>query len=282
MLFMALLPPAALVLQWVRTRMDRRTFVTPLALAVAGVFPCLVLSPLAGMSLSVGINILLLLRVQELSIRRKLEVPPPSSTSLPDGVLKVFPKRILDAPLIPNYMNAADRDALSPLPSLAPLPPLPCAVPVAPALEDLERQQLATGAMVLRPAKQVSGRSGSAADARRQEGLAAQRIDVPARVVWETLLDFDAWPKMVDNVAAAKVYEHEGNDIKVHVTLSVGFMRISTYVHHVLDEEAGRIEVVPGHEHAQQSLGRDLADPTDQVLAEDAHGDAGLLKQSAE
>ena len=54
-----------------------------------------------------------------------------------------------------------------------------------PQLTDAESQTLASGALVLK----------AVANAKANEGIAAQRIDAPADLVWATLLDFGEWPR---------------------------------------------------------------------------------------
>lgn len=46
---------------------------------------------------------------------------------------------------------------------------------------------------------------------------------------------------MVDDVVASAVYEKNGGDIKVKITIGVGFLKIHTHVHHVLDRVAGTL-----------------------------------------
>ena len=73
------------------------------------------------------------------------------------------------------------------------------------------------------------------------EGVAAQRIEAPVDLVWATLLDFAEWPRMVDDVVAANVYERNDADIKVEIVVGVGFLKLKTYIHHVLDQAAGTL-----------------------------------------
>ena len=46
---------------------------------------------------------------------------------------------------------------------------------------------------------------------------------------------------MVDDVVSANVYQRQGSDIKVEIVVGVGFLKIRTFVHHVLDQAAGTL-----------------------------------------
>ena len=100
-----------------------------------------------------------------------------------------------------------------------------------PKLSEEESMALTSGAMVLKTMAVAQG----------NEGLAVQRVEAPADLVWATILDFGEWPRMVDDVVAASVYERQGGEIKVKITIGVGFLKLHTYVHHVLDKVAGTL-----------------------------------------
>lgn len=100
---------------------------------------------------------------------------------------------------------------------------------VLPELDGDDHETLDSGAMLQK--FYTVGKNGN-------EGLAAQVVEAPAEHVWQSLLDWEAWPRMVDDVCATDVYEHEGNDVKVKVTLGIGILRIRTHVHHVIDRDA--------------------------------------------
>ena len=99
--------------------------------------------------------------------------------------------------------------------------------------------------------------------------MASQRVHAPASTVWERILDFSMWPKVVnarvrldlglgldpnpnsnpnpnpnpmwpkvvDNVVSARVYSAEqrpgGEHLKVEVVIGVTLLRIRTFVHHI-------------------------------------------------
>lgn len=100
-----------------------------------------------------------------------------------------------------------------------------------PEWSERERMQLACGELVVKKGM-VDG---------VPQGMASQRVHAPASIVWERILDFAMWPKMVDNVVSARVYAHDrhadGEHINVEVTVGMAMIRIRTYVHHIYDEE---------------------------------------------
>lgn len=100
---------------------------------------------------------------------------------------------------------------------------------VLPELHGEDMAELESGAMLQK--FHTVGKEGN-------EGLAAQIIEAPAEHVWQSLLDWDEWPRMVDDVCAADVYETDGDHVKVKVTLGIGILRIRTHVDHVIDRDA--------------------------------------------
>jgi len=182
---------------------------SPLALAVAAVTPCAVLNPLVGMSLSVSLNIVLLLQNQALSFKVASGNTPPASPATTTTQPSAEPNERRSS-------VSASTDSVVPVPHLT----------------AAESDRLASGAAVLKGRKAADG---------SKEGIAAQKIDAPAELVWATLLDFAAWPHMIDDVRDASVYEQEGDEIKVKVVVGVGFIRISSHVHHTLDRLAGQL-----------------------------------------
>ena len=77
----------------------------------------------------------------------------------------------------------------------------------------------------------------------RRQGMASQRVHAPASTVWERILDFSMWPKVVDNVVSARVYSAEqrpgGEHLKVEVVIGVTLLRIRTFVHHIYRADRG-------------------------------------------
>eukprot|EP00908_Phaeocystis_cordata_P007143 Transcript_1779.p2 GENE.Transcript_1779~~Transcript_1779.p2 ORF type:complete len:262 (-),score=109.14 Transcript_1779:221-955(-) len=86
-----------------------------------------------------------------------------------------------------------------------------------------------------------------------RQGMASQRVHAPASTVWERILDFGMWPKVVDNVVSARVYGAEqrpdGEHLKVEVVIGVTLLRIRTYVHHVYRAELGLMTWSLDEEH---------------------------------
>eukprot|EP00316_Scyphosphaera_apsteinii_P000181 CAMPEP_0119338576 /NCGR_PEP_ID=MMETSP1333-20130426/96442_1 /TAXON_ID=418940 /ORGANISM="Scyphosphaera apsteinii, Strain RCC1455" /LENGTH=257 /DNA_ID=CAMNT_0007349895 /DNA_START=307 /DNA_END=1080 /DNA_ORIENTATION=- len=72
-----------------------------------------------------------------------------------------------------------------------------------------------------------------------KRGLAAQRINVSAATVWENLLAFDRWPKMIGDCTSTRVYYSDGKVFKVEVVVSVALLRIRTFVVHTYHAEKG-------------------------------------------
>lgn len=130
-------------------------------------------------------------------------------------------------------------------PAVAP----PAPVPASPALPAPERRATQDGASSVKLPKLSAAELSSVAAGelvlkaiatdKGNEGLAVQRVQAPADLVWATILDFGEWPRMVDDVVASAVYDKQGCDIKVKITIGVGLLKIHTYVHHVLDRVAG-------------------------------------------
>jgi hypothetical protein len=99
-----------------------------------------------------------------------------------------------------------------------------------PELDEEDKALLDSGEMMMK--FHAVGKSGN-------EGIAAQLVNAPADHIWQSLLDWGEWPRMVDDVVAADVYEsNELGHVKVKVTLGVGPLRIRTHVHHIIDRDA--------------------------------------------
>lgn len=101
-----------------------------------------------------------------------------------------------------------------------------------PKLDEADHEVLESGSMLMRT-YQTEGRAS--------EGFAVQVVQAPAEHIWQSILDWDEWPRMVDDVCETEVYETHGDHIKVKVTLGIGPLRIKTHVHHELDRAAGRL-----------------------------------------
>jgi len=149
------------------------------------------------------------------------------------------------APVAP----AASAAPAAPRPPRSPAVAPPAPVPASPALPAPERRATQDGASSVKLPKLSAAELSSVAAGelvlkaiatdKGNEGLAVQRVQAPADLVWATILDFGEWPRMVDDVVASAVYDKQGCDIKVKITIGVGLLKIHTYVHHVLDRVAG-------------------------------------------
>ena len=149
------------------------------------------------------------------------------------------------APVAP----AASAAPAAPRPPRSPAVAPPAPVPASPALPAPERRATQDGASSVKLPKLSAAELSSVAAGelvlkaiatdKGNEGLAVQRVQAPADLVWATILDFGEWPRMVDDVVGSAVYDKQGCDIKVKITIGVGLLKIHTYVHHVLDRVAG-------------------------------------------
>jgi len=150
-----------------------------------------------------------------------------------------------EAPVAP----AASAAPAAPRPPRSPAVAPPAPVPASPALPAPERRASQDGVSSVKLPKLSAAELSSVAAGelvlkaiatdKGNEGLAVQRVQAPADLVWATILDFGEWPRMVDDVVASAVYDKQGCDIKVKITIGVGLLKIHTYVHHVLDRVAG-------------------------------------------
>jgi hypothetical protein len=70
-------------------------------------------------------------------------------------------------------------------------------------------------------------------------GLAVMDVAAPPEVVWERIADYDAYPRMVDNVTRARVYQRGGDHIKVHFELKGAGLSIAYFVDHVFRPQDG-------------------------------------------
>ena len=235
LVILALIPVVVLLL--------RRPPILPpnvLAVAVALVTPLLLLAPVAGMSLSVAINCLLLVHCQELQLRQSTQAVSSGAVDRKAGCPEAQAEANVGAGAFvapkPFGHGSPSNRPRSPSTPDTPAARVTRATVPEPQLDVQEVEQLARGVTVL---KQLPGSDGA------REGLAAQRINAPAELVWQILLHFEAWPGVVDNVVGSEVYERDGDgqagNIRVRVTLRIGFIKINTHVHHVLDMRAGQL-----------------------------------------
>ena len=199
-----------------------------------------------SVSLSVALNIVLLLRVQEVHADVDAKVANARAAALQDVAAATGPLRgerraasafaaknlpVADSSS-PRRRNGSSSGRSGGPHSSGESAGAPAAASSSwiqvPHLTSDELTQLSGGELVL---KQIGS----------NEGVAAQRIEAPVDLVWATLLDFAEWPRMVDDVVAANVYERNDADIKVEIVVGVGFLKLKTYIHHVLDQAAGTL-----------------------------------------
>ena len=106
----------------------------------------------------------------------------------------------------------------------------------APPMPDLSADDLAKLAAGEAVRKQVQTATGNDASGR---GVAVQDVHASPEVVWGRILDFDAYPRMVDNVKSTSVYERSGDHLKVAFVIGAPMISIEYYVDHVLNQADG-------------------------------------------
>ena len=115
------------------------------------------------------------------------------------------------------------------------LPPATVELPTKvelPPLDAGEAARIAAGGLVFRPYRNDYGVN---------RGIAVQRVEAASSEVWAALLDFEAYPRMVDDVCASNVYEQNGCDVKVAVKVGYGAVGLTTCLHHTYDASAGQL-----------------------------------------
>lgn len=70
-------------------------------------------------------------------------------------------------------------------------------------------------------------------------GIAVMDVAAPPDVVWARISDYPRYPKMVDNVTRASIYERKGDHIKVHFILKGAGVSIEYFVDHIYRPKAG-------------------------------------------
>ena len=108
----------------------------------------------------------------------------------------------------------------------------PAAVALPP-LDSSEECDVEAGKLVFRPYRNDSGIN---------RGVAVQLVRASSEHVWQTVLDFERYPIMVDDVCAARVYERSPDgDIKVAVSIGYGPVRFTTCLHHKYAPELSQL-----------------------------------------
>jgi hypothetical protein len=70
-------------------------------------------------------------------------------------------------------------------------------------------------------------------------GIAVQDIAAPSDVVWDRILDFDRYPKMIDDVKEIEVYEKKPERIKVRFVIGQFGLKLEYFIDHVVQREKG-------------------------------------------
>lgn len=98
--------------------------------------------------------------------------------------------------------------------------------PATPAAIELTADELSSLQSGKAVRKQLKGESGG-------RGLAVQDIKAPKSVVWGRILDYDAYPRMVDGVDECGNYRVDGQNIYTRFVISAMFSKVEYYIHHV-------------------------------------------------
>ncbi len=97
------------------------------------------------------------------------------------------------------------------------------------ALTPAELARLAAGGVVKRQVQYADG----------GRGVAVQDIHASPGVVWDRILDFPAYPRMVDNVRECEVYARSDNEIEVRFVIGALMMDIEYYIAHQVHIDEG-------------------------------------------
>ena len=102
------------------------------------------------------------------------------------------------------------------------------APPTVPLTPD-ELARLAAGEVVKRQIKYDDG----------GRGVAVQDIQAPQEVVWEQILDFPGYPRMVENVQECAIYARSGQELKARFVVGALMMSIEYYIDHEVHVDEG-------------------------------------------
>jgi carbon monoxide dehydrogenase subunit G len=70
-------------------------------------------------------------------------------------------------------------------------------------------------------------------------GMAVQDIAAPTDVVWDRILDFDGYPKMIANVKQIEVYEKNPERVKVRFVIGQFGIKLEYFIDHVVHRDKG-------------------------------------------
>ncbi|MEQ1506737.1 MAG: SRPBCC family protein [Myxococcota bacterium] len=127
---------------------------------------------------------------------------------------------------------ALGADATEPHPHQGVLTPY-VGAPPRPALSADDLATLATGKPVT---KQVQTASGTDAAGR---GVAVLDIHAESAVIWDRILDFPAYPRMVPNVKECDVYGSAGDTRDVHFVIGAPLVSIEYWIRHEVHVDQG-------------------------------------------
>jgi len=97
------------------------------------------------------------------------------------------------------------------------------------ALTADELARLAAGEVVKRQVQYADG----------GRGVAVQDIKAPPEVVWARILDFPAYPRMVDNVSECEIYTSGEHELKARFIIGALMMNIEYYIDHEVHVDEG-------------------------------------------
>jgi hypothetical protein len=118
--------------------------------------------------------------------------------------------------------------ALSVLHAAAVLTPYAGAPPRV-TLTAAEEARLAAGEAVKRQIRTADG----------GRGVAVQDVHAPVDVVWDRILDFSAYPRMVENVSLCEPYGRRGDHLFVRFEIGALLMSIRYHIDHTLRRDEG-------------------------------------------
>ncbi len=90
------------------------------------------------------------------------------------------------------------------------------------SLSEAEKKQVAAGTPVF---KETEGKAGG-------RGVAVFQVKAPPDVVWDTLKQFERYPKWIDDVDETEVYRKKGEDIDVRFEISAMGVTVEYFIAH--------------------------------------------------
>lgn len=134
--------------------------------------------------------------------------------------------RLLSVLLLVPLLLAADPD--SPHPHQGKLEAYSGAPP-QPELSAQDRVRLDAGEVIKKQTRTATG----------GRGMAIRYVHAPPEVVWSCILDFEDYPRMVDNVKEAQILSVEGEHRIVHFVLGAMMVSVEYWIDHIYRPEQG-------------------------------------------